>query len=77
MILMLLGCLVVLGGIFAYKGFVAYMTQQYIANMPPRTVVVSSTEVSRERWEYRIDAVGELTAYQGVEVTTEVAGQVE
>ena len=68
--------LVVFGGIFGYKGFIAYMTAEYLANMPARTVMVSSTSAETEVWANKINAVGGLNAIQGVEVTSEVPGKV-
>jgi len=71
-----LGLLIVFGGVFGWKAFVAYKTAEFMANMPARTVAVSSTVVETEMWENRINAVGGLSAFQGVEVTSEVPGKV-
>jgi membrane fusion protein (multidrug efflux system) len=71
-----LGLLIVFGGVFGWKVFVAYKTAEFMANMPARTVAVSSTVVETEMWENRINAVGGLSAFQGVEVTSEVPGKI-
>ena len=71
-----LGLLIVFGGVFGWKAFVAYKTAEFMANMPARTVAVSSTVVETEIWENRINAVGGLSAFQGVEVTSEVPGKI-
>lgn len=77
MIIMLSACAVVFGGIFGWKAFVAYKTDEYIKNMPVRTVTVASTTVETQMWHHRIEAVGSLSAFQGVGVSAKVSGQVE
>jgi membrane fusion protein (multidrug efflux system) len=68
--------IIVFGGIFGFKAFQSYMIADYMANMPARTVTVSSTQVETQRWVNNINAVGGLNAIQGVEVTSEVPGKV-
>ncbi|TDI62801.1 MAG: efflux RND transporter periplasmic adaptor subunit [Alphaproteobacteria bacterium] len=67
---------VVFGGIFGWKAFVSYQIAQYMANMPARTVTVSSTQVQTENWVNNINAVGGLNAVQGIEVASEVPGKI-
>ncbi len=68
--------IVVFGGIFGWKAFVAYQIEQYMANMPARTVTVSSTQVQSENWVNNINAVGGLNAIQGIEIASEVPGKI-
>jgi membrane fusion protein (multidrug efflux system) len=63
----------VFGGIFGWK----YVQNQRAAAMqsaPQPPAVVSSAEAQLEEWRPAILAVGSLTAVNGIEVTTEVAG---
>ena len=74
-ILVILVLAAVFGGIFFYK---YQQTQKMAAQMekpqPPATV--ASTVVRKEDWTPYLNAVGSLVASQGVDVTTEVPGQV-
>jgi membrane fusion protein (multidrug efflux system) len=75
LLLMLLG----LAGVF---GGIAYLKHQQTASFavkmaaPPPPVTISSVPVRRETWERHLLAVGTLSAVQGVEVSSEVAGQI-
>ena len=72
----LLGLLIVFGGVFGYKAFVAYKTEQYFANQPVPAQTVSATEAVTDTWQPRITATGSLSAAQGVDITTEIEGRV-
>lgn len=48
---------------------------QFSQPMPPTSV--SAVEVTAQRWQPRLEAVGSLQAVQGVMVNNQVAGQVE
>lgn len=67
--------IVIFGGIFGWK---AYSDAQMTAAMsrPPPPAVVASAVVKMESWQPYLQAVGSVTATQGIFVTTEVAGQV-
>ena len=73
--LVLLLLAVVFGGIFGWK---FYQGQQMAAaragGPPPATVAVST--VQEEVWRPHLSAVGSLAAVSGIEVTSEVAGQI-
>ncbi|WP_288132573.1 efflux RND transporter periplasmic adaptor subunit [Microbulbifer sp.] len=77
MLWMLLGCLLVFGGIFAFKMFGSYMMNQALDNMalPPATVTTAPAE--QQRWQNTLSAVGSLRAVNGVNVTTQAQGEVE
>ncbi|HEX7046917.1 MAG TPA: efflux RND transporter periplasmic adaptor subunit [Gammaproteobacteria bacterium] len=77
MIIAIAVLVVVFGGIFGWKAFIGYMTGQYFANYQPPPVTVSATEAELESWQPRIEAVGSLSAVQGVDVAAEVSGVVE
>jgi len=71
---MVLLLLVALGGALGYKKF--KQIQQEIAQgsqVPPPISVTVATAVE-EQWERQVKAIGNLVAYQGVNITTEVSG---
>ena len=59
----LLGLLIVFGGVFGYKAFVAYKTEQYFANQPVPAQTVSATEAVTATWQPRISATGHHRFY--------------
>ncbi|HKJ77699.1 MAG TPA: efflux RND transporter periplasmic adaptor subunit, partial [Gammaproteobacteria bacterium] len=74
-ILVILVLAAVFGGIFAYK----YQQMQKMAaemEKPRPPATVASAVVQKEDWTPYLNAVGSLVASQGVDVTTEVPGQV-
>ncbi len=77
MIGMLIGVGIVFGGIFGYQAFGNYMMKQYFANVKPPVVVVSTIEVVNSSWQSKLKAVGDLRAAKGVEISSEVPGQVK
>lgn len=66
---------VVFGGIFAWKDHQARQAAAAQAGGPPPAVIAATT-AQAETWQNRLQVVGSLTAVAGIEVTSEVAGQV-
>ncbi len=65
----------IFGGIFGWKYIqIQGMMAQMSKPRPPATV--ASAEVKRERWYPTLEAVGSLSAVQGVDVSSEVMGTV-
>lgn len=77
MILMLITVGILFGGIFGWKAYIGYQTDQAMAAMKPPPVAVTATKVKPMTWTPILTADGSLRATQGVDVTTEVAGIVE
>lgn len=67
---------VVLGGVFGFIDFKGRMTKQYMMAQgePPRTV--STITASYQDWLPKQEAIGTLRAFQGVDLSSEVAGLV-
>ncbi len=67
---------VVFGGIFGFQAFKAVKIKEFMAarKMPPVTVTAMKAEL--QPWQPQIDAVGDLRAVRGVDVTSEVTGLV-
>jgi len=77
MLWMLLGCLLVFGGIFAFKLFGNYMMNQALDNMALPPATVTTARVEQQRWQHTLRAVGSLRAVNGVDVTTQAQGEVK
>ena len=75
MLLVLLALGLVLGAMFGWKYYQA-QKMAALASMPPPPASVSAAYVQTETWQPYLAAVGSLVAYQGILVTTEVAGKV-
>lgn len=66
----------VFGGIFGWTAVRNYFMGQYFANFEPPPATVSTAQAERERWQPRIEAVGQLSAVRGVDISNEVPGTV-
>ena len=76
MLWMLLGCLLLFGGIFAFKMLGKYMMNRAFDTMPLPPATVSSTVIERQSWKQVLAAVGSVRAVNGVEVTSQAQGVV-
>ncbi len=65
------------GGIFGWKHYKAEQSRAAVASMKPPSATVASTMVSSEEWQSSVPSVGTLSAIQGVEVSSEVAGIID
>ncbi len=63
-------------GVAYFKGLRKDMIQQVMAKMAQQPTIVAALPAEESTWEARLQAVGSLRAIQGVNVTTELAGQV-
>lgn len=66
---------VIFGGIFGWKSYTTQQMAQSQAGGPPPATIAAST-VKQESWQPYIQTVGSLSAVAGIEVTSEVGGQV-
>ena len=64
------------GGLIWFNFFRDTMIAQFFANFPIPTVTVSTVEVTPQRWAPGIDAVGTVSASEGVDVAGQVSGVV-
>lgn len=76
MIIMGIALLVVFGGIIAFNLFKAYMIKSFFASYTPPAVSVSSAVAQKVDWSPALNTVGNFVAINGVEVNSEVAGNV-
>jgi membrane fusion protein (multidrug efflux system) len=77
MIIMLVTTGVVFGGIFGFKWFGNKMMNQFFDHMPIPPVAITATEAQAQTWPATIEAVGTVTAVNGIAVSAEVAGVVQ
>ena len=73
----LLLVLAVCGGLIWFNFFRDKMIAQFFAHFPVPTITVSTVEVTPQKWTPGIDAVGTVSAAQGVEVAGQVGGVVK
>lgn len=76
MIYMLVAVGLFFGAIFGFKAFVGAKIKSVMANMPMPPVTVSTVHALADTWTPTIPAVGSLRASRGVDVTSQVAGQI-
>ncbi len=77
MIIMLVLSLLLFGGVFGMKYMGKKGMNTHFDNMPVPPATISATEAKLTPWAQRLEAVGTLTAVNGIQVTTETAGKVE
>lgn len=76
MIIMLCGVFLLLGLIVAFNQFKMFMLKYFITGMglPPATV--STMVVATSEWQPKLTSVGNVRAFRGVELSTEIGGSV-
>ena len=73
----MLVCLVILfGGIFLYKMAMGMLMRHFMATQS-HVVTVSTMKVTTSSWQPKITEAGSLRAIHGVNITTQLAGQVQ
>jgi membrane fusion protein (multidrug efflux system) len=68
---------VICAGLVWFNFFRDRMISQFFANMPVQTITVSDIEVAPQRWTPGIEAVGTVSASEGVDVSVQTAGVVK
>ncbi|HKK05051.1 MAG TPA: efflux RND transporter periplasmic adaptor subunit [Gammaproteobacteria bacterium] len=74
-IIVLAALVVVFGGIFGWKAFVGMKMAEMMSKPRPPAVIASAT-VKAQNWQPYLHAVGSLVARDGVEVSSQVDGQI-
>ena len=77
MIIMLCSVFLLLGLIFAFNQFKSFMIKHFIsgAGLPPATV--STMVISTSEWQPKLSSVGNIRAFRGVDLSTEIGGLVQ
>lgn len=76
MTLMLLGCLVIFGGVFAVKAMMNKGMNDFFDAMPQPAAAITTFAAKTERWADDAQSVGTFVAVNGADVTTESGGVV-
>jgi len=74
-IIVLVGLVVVFGAIFGWKAFVGKKMAEMMSKPQP-PAVVASAKVKAQTWQPYLHAIGSLVARNGVEVSSQVDGQI-
>jgi len=76
MTIMLCGVFLLLGLIFAFNQFKTFMIKHFISGMglPPATV--STMVIATSEWQPKLTSVGNIRAFRGVDLSTEIGGLV-
>jgi membrane fusion protein (multidrug efflux system) len=76
MVIMLCGVFLLLGLIFAFNQTKMFMIKYFVSGMglPPATV--STMVVATSEWQPKLTSVGNVRAFRGVELSTEIGGLV-
>lgn len=77
MIIMLILCAVVFGGIFGIKAMFTKGMNEAINNSPIPASSVTTATAKEDSWATSLEAVGTVRAVNGVAVTTQIAGAVQ
>ncbi|HAX91685.1 MAG TPA: efflux transporter periplasmic adaptor subunit, partial [Rhodospirillaceae bacterium] len=77
MIIMLLACLLVLGGVAGFKVFGNKMMMQAMAAMSDPVQTVSTVKAAKQDWQSDLKIVGSLRAAKGADLSPEIGGTVE
>ncbi len=77
MILMLLACIVVFGGVFGVQAVINKGINDFFDDMPVPPVSITVAEAEEDTWPVRLSAVGTAKAVNGTQLTTEVGGIVK
>lgn len=67
---------IVVGGLVGFNLFRSKMIADFFANMPQKTMTVSTITVEPTVWTPGLEAIGSINASEGVDLTFEVAGVV-
>jgi len=67
---------IIFGGTFAWYVLRVVLTKRFFATHQPPAVTVSSTIAKKDSWHPKLKSVGTLQAINGVQINSEVTGQV-
>src|SRR5699024_3500633 len=63
--------------VFGFKAFRSHMITQYLNNLPQPPAAISTYTAQKDSWALTLGAVGTVDAVNGVDVTTQVGGEVK
>ena len=75
-VIVIIVLIVILGSVYAWRRFIAYETAKYLKIFESPVSTISVVKVASEEWHGYVSSVGSTVANQGVEINTEVNGQI-
>ena len=76
MTIMLCGVFLLLGLIFAFNQLKTFMIKYFISGMSLPPATVSTMVIATSEWQPKLSSVGNVRAFRGVELSTEIGGLV-
>ncbi|MBA2657931.1 MAG: efflux RND transporter periplasmic adaptor subunit [Tatlockia sp.] len=76
MTIMISVLVIVFGGIIGFNFFKSFMIKRFFASYQPPAASVSSVKAIQKNWQPHISGVGNFVATNGIDVNSEVAGNV-
>ena len=77
MVIMLFWVLLLLGLIFGFNQLKTFMIKKFLSSMGGQPATVSTMVVGMEEWQPQLTSVGNIRAFRGVELSTEIGGIVK
>lgn len=77
LLIMVIAVAVVLGGIFAWQGFIGMMTKRGMGASAAAPQTISAIVASTARWQAQTRAVGSLRAARGADLSPQISGVVD
>ncbi|CAM3703249.1 membrane fusion protein (multidrug efflux system) [Polynucleobacter brandtiae] len=77
MTIMLCGVFLLLGLIFGFNQLKTFMIKHFIAGMGLPPAAVSTIVVASSQWQPQLSSVGNIRAFRGVDLSTEIGGLVQ
>ncbi len=74
MVIMLIAVGLLFGGIFGFQAFKTAMIKKFMAKLGNPTVTVSTVTATQQPWQSTLEAVGNLRAHRGANLSSQVAG---
>lgn len=76
MTIMVIALIIVFGGLLGFNIIRSKMIAEYLKHYSPPAVTISTTKAIEKTWVPMYEAVGTITAINGVDVNTQAAGNV-
>lgn len=77
MTIMLCGVFLLLGLIFAFNQLKTFMIKHFISGMGLPPAAVSTMVIATSEWQPKLTSVGNIRAFRGVDLSTEIGGLVQ
>ncbi len=76
-IILFSGLILILGGVFGWNALKAHFIKAFFASYTPPPEAVNTANVEKISWQPYLEAVGNMSALNGVDLSPEVSGQIK